>query len=143
MTHEDKGHYAGKHPGKPIDKTISIKITSLAENNNLPCAAAHKAARDLGVSPSDIGIQTDLMEYRISQCQLGLFGYSPEKKKIDPNIEVSKALFTALDKASSDGKISCSQCWEIADTLKIKRLDLGSACEKINLRIKPCQLGAF
>ena len=81
MTHEDKGHYASKHPGKPIDKTISIKITSLAENNNLPCAAAHKAARDLGVSPSDIGIQTDLMEYRISQCQLGLFGYSPEKKK--------------------------------------------------------------
>ena len=32
---------------------------------------------------------------------------------------------------------------DAAKKLKIKRLDMGSACEKKNIKIKPCQLGAF
>lgn len=143
MAHQDKGHYADKHPGKSIDEPISEKINLLADKDSLTCAAAHRIAKDLGVLSSDIGVQIDLMEYRISQCQLGLFGYSPEKKRIDPDIEVPQTLKDALDKASIEGTISCSQCWEIGDTLKIKRLDMGSACEKMGTRIKPCQLGAF
>ncbi len=143
MAHQDKGHYADKHPGKNIDESISKKISSLADNGSLTCATAHKIAKNLGILPQEIGVQTDLMEFRISQCQLGLFGYSPEKKKIDPEIEVSQTLKDALDRASVERRISCSQCWEIGDTLKIKRLDIGSACEKIGTRIKPCQLGAF
>ncbi len=143
MAHQDKGHYADKHPGKSIDEPISKKINSLADNGSLTCAAAHRIAKDLDILPSDIGVQIDLMEYRISQCQLGLFGYSPEKKKIDPEIEVSQTLKDALETASIERRISCSQCWEIGDTLKIKRLDMGSACEKMGTRIKPCQLGAF
>lgn len=143
MTHEDKGHYADKHQDKQIDENISKKINSLADNSNLTCAAAHRVAKDISVSPKDIGVQTDLMEYRISQCQLGLFGCSPEPKKINPDIEVSKNLIDALDKAAVDGRISCSQCWEIASTLKIKKLDTASACEKMKIKIKVCQLGAF
>jgi hypothetical protein len=143
MTHEDKGHYARKHQGKKIDDSISKKILTLAEDNNLTCAAAHRIAKDLDIQPSDIGIQIDLMEFRITKCQLGLFGYSPEPKKINPDIEISKNLAAALDKTIVDNKISCKLCWDIADSLKIKRLDLGSACEKKDFRIKPCQLGAF
>ncbi len=143
MAHEDKGHYANKHQGKSIDPIISKKINSLADDGNLTCSAAHKIGKDIGISASQIGVQTDLMEYRISQCQLGLFGYSPEKKRINPDIDISKDLMAALDKANIDGKISCSQCWEIAKALKITKLDLGSACEKKGIRIKPCQLGAF
>jgi hypothetical protein len=48
-----------------------------------------------------------------------------------------------LDITSIDGRISCLECWTIAKKLKIKRLDMGSACEKKNIKIKPCQLGAF
>lgn len=143
MAHQDKGHYADKHPGKKIDPTISKRINSLADDGNLSCSAAHKIAKAVGISASEIGVQTDLMEYRISQCQLGLFGYFPEKKRINPDIDISKDLMAALDKANIGGKISCNQCWEIAKALKIKKLDLGSACEKKGIRIKPCQLGAF
>jgi len=143
MTHEDKGHYANKHQGKNIDETISNKINLLVDNGNLSCAAAHRIARELNISPRDIGVQTDLLEYRISQCQLGLFGYSSGKKKIDPDIEVSQNLMDALNKAACDNRISCSQCWEIASAMKMKKLDIGSACEKKDVRIKPCQLGAF
>lgn len=143
MTHSDKGHYAAKQLGKKKDPMVSKKLSSLAENNHLTCAAAHRAAKDLNIQPADIGVQADLMEFSITQCQLGLFGYSPEKKNIDPDIEVSQDLDAALNKATHDDRISCIQCWEIADAMKLKRLDLGSACEKKGIRIKPCQLGAF
>ena len=143
MAHQDKGHYADKHQGKSIDPAISKRINSLADDGNLTCSAAHKIAKEVGISALEIGVQTDLMEFRISQCQLGLFGYFPEKKRINPDIEISKDLMAALDKANRDGKISCSKCWEISKALKIKKLDLGSACEKKGIRIKPCQLGAF
>lgn len=139
----DKGHYAAKHQGRQLDQTISKKISSLAENNHLTCAAAHRAAKELNIQPGEIGVQADLMEFSITQCQLGLFGYSPQKKNIDPDIEVSQDLDAALNEAAIDNRISCSRCWEIANAMKIKRLDLGSACEKKGIRIKPCQLGAF
>ncbi len=143
MTHEDRGHYAKKHQGKAIDENISKKILSLAENKNLTCAAAHRIAKDLDIPPGDIGIQTDLMEFRITKCQLGLFGYFPEPKKINPDIEISEDLTAALAKTINDNRISCRQCWEIAHSLKIKKVDLGSACEKKDIKIKFCQLGAF
>ena len=109
MAHKDKGHYANKHQGKSIDETISKRIDSLADNGNVSCAAAHRIAKDLEISPPDIGVQIDLMEYRISKCQLGLFGYSPEKKRIDPEIEISKDLQGQLDKANTQEPISCSK----------------------------------
>lgn len=126
-----------------IDETISKKINSLADNGNLACASAHRIAKDLGILPLEIGVQIDLMEYRICRCQIGLFGHFPETKKINPDIEVSKNLRDALDEAKADNKISCRLCWEIAANLKIKKLDVGSACERMDIKIKPCQLGAF
>ncbi|MCP3944491.1 MAG: hypothetical protein GY710_23840 [Desulfobacteraceae bacterium] len=148
MGNHNKRHYADKHQGKIIDDTIADKINLLADNNHLTCAAAHKIAKDLDLLPSEVGVQIDLMEYKIDQCQLGLFGYSPQKKKLNPDIEISKDLIDALNKTKFNGtnthdQISCTQCWQIANILKIKRLDLGSACEKQGIRIKPCQLGAF
>ena len=143
MAHEDKGHYAAKHKGRQINETIAAKIRALSEDNCIKCASAHQAAKKLNLSPSEIGVQTDLLEYRISDCQLGFFGYSDGQKRIDPNIEITTDLNELLDKKSKDGRISCLECWNIAKTLKIKKLDVGSACEQKNIRIKPCQLGAF
>ena len=145
MGHEDKGHYAAKHKDKPINETIAKKIRSLAKDDCLTCASAHQAGKSLNVSPSEIGIQTDLLEYRIEACQLGLFGYNDGDggKKIDPDIKITPQLSEQLDMANNDGRISCLDCWDIAKNLNVKRLDIGSACEKKNIRIKPCQLGAF
>ena len=143
MGHEDKGHYAQKHTGASLDPIISEKLKAAAEDGQITCSAAHRAANELGVSPLQIGIQTDLVEFRISKCQLGLFGYSTKKKKLDLELKISSQLHQALDDASEDGRISCTRCWEIAKTLKCSKLELGSACEIKSIRIKPCQLGAF
>ncbi len=143
MGHQDKGHFAAKHAGKQIDETITSKIRTIAKENSVTCSMAHKAALAVKKSPSEIGIQIDLLEYRISECQMGLFGYSDGEKKFDSNIEIAPELNEQLDKAAKDGRISCLECWDIAKDLKQKRVDVGSACEKKNIRIKPCQLGAF
>jgi len=143
MTHQDKGHYAKKHTGRQINETIAEKIRTLANDNCLMCASAHKIGKTLNIAPSEIGVQIDLLEYRIAECQLGLFGYSDGEKKINPDIEIEPALNEQLDRTSKDGRISCLECWTIAKNLKIKRIDVASACEKKNIRIKPCQLGAF
>lgn len=143
MGHEDKGHYSAKHKDVEINETIAEKLRSAADSANITCAFAHKLGQSLETSPSDIGVQIDLLEYRITECQLGLFGYTNGKKRLDAEIEIGTDLSGQLDKSNQEGEISCSECWNIAKRLKINRLDIGSACEKKNIRIKPCQLGAF
>jgi len=63
MGHQDKGHFAAKHEDKQINKTIAEKIRALSDNNCLSCASAHRAGKALNISPSEIGVQTDLLEY--------------------------------------------------------------------------------
>ncbi len=143
MTHSDKGHYANKHQGQKIDEKITSFIKSKAKNNEITCAAAHKAAEKLGISPGEIGIQTDLLEFRITMCQIGLFGYKGGEKQIDPDFDIPSDMGAAIDKANYDGRLSCFDCWNIAKDLKAKKIDVASACEKKEIRVKPCQLGAF
>jgi len=143
MGHQDKGHFAAKHQGKQIDQTIADKIKSLSTATDLSCASAHSISNSMNTEPSEIGIQIDLLEKRIMECQLGLFGYDDGKKKFDEDIQVSADLNSHLDRISDDGRVSCLQCWETASKFKMKRIDVGSACEKKEIRIKPCQLGAF
>jgi hypothetical protein len=143
MGHQDKGHFAAKHKGRQVDEAVAEQIRAMAKNGSISCAAAHKTSRTLDLPPLEIGVQVDLMELRISECQLGLFGYPGEKKRFDQDIVISDDLDKELETSVTDGRISCSDCWEIAARMKIARLDVGSACEKKNFRIKPCQLGAF
>ena len=142
MGHEDRGHYAAKHQGVDVDQNVAQALQKYQENGILTCASAHRVARDLGIDPSGIGVQADLQELRIAQCQMGLFGH-PKGKKLDPEIQVDEKLWNTLEAAADDGRISCAQCWAIAKEFKCAKLHVGSACEKLGLRIKPCQLGAF
>ncbi len=143
MGHQDKGHFAAKHRNCEVNEAVAQKIRSLAEKDCISCASAHQAAKALNLSPAEIGVQIDLQELRITDCQLGLFGYPDGLKRIDPKIVVSKEMNDEIDNAAYDGRISCFDCWALAARLKMKRLDMGSACEKKGVRIKPCQLGSF
>ncbi|HQP24568.1 MAG TPA: hypothetical protein PLP16_05335, partial [Smithellaceae bacterium] len=79
----------------------------------------------------------------IVQCQLGLFGFDRNQKRVPAAETVSPDLEAAIRKAMIDNRLSCQAAWEIADRLKIKRLDVCAACENLKIKIKPCQLGAF
>ena len=40
-------------------------------------------------------------------------------------------------------RLSCLSAWEIAEETGSTRMAISSACEKLKIKIKPCQLGAF
>lgn len=144
MTHKDKGHFSDKHEGETINKAYADKLAGLSSDGIITCAAAHKVAESLNVPPEQIGIQIDLLELRITRCQLGLFGYTTNSgKKLDAGVQINDDLETELKNSVTNGHISCKMCWDIAAAAKAKRLDIGSVCEKNQIRIKPCQLGTF
>ncbi len=118
-------------------------IAQQAANQKLGCAAAFEIAAELNVSPKAVGRALDQMDYRITHCQLGLFGHSPEKKIVIPEKNISPGLKAAIETAAKDGRLACLKAWEIAVALQISKITVSNACEGLGMRIKPCQLGAF
>lgn len=144
MSRNKNGGYAAKHPkGTELNSEIKSAIETKAADNGLTCAAAHGIAETLGVSPADVGVTLDLMDFRILKCQLGLFGYKPHKKIVAPAESVSNELKSALQGALVDNRLPCADCWAIADRMGIKRMAASAACEALKIKISPCQLGAF
>jgi len=77
--------FADKHgAGVRVNELIKEKIISQTKNNELACAKAFKIADELNVSAAEVGKTADLLEMRLAKCQLGLFGYKPEKKIVKP-----------------------------------------------------------
>ena len=109
----------------------------------MACAVAFKIAEELHAAPIDVGSALDLEEISIVKCQLGLFGYSPEKKIVRPAESVSEILQKEITAGLTDGRLPCAQAWAIAQKLHQSKLDVAAACEKLGIKIKPCQLGAF
>ena len=98
MTHEDAPKYSAKHPaGTPRDPAVADALGDKAVDGTITCADAFDVAADLKVSPSAIGKTADLLEYRITRCQLGLFGFSPHKKIVEPAKEASAEVREQLE----------------------------------------------
>jgi hypothetical protein len=129
----------------PIEDTSRIQkaISQQAINQKLGCVAAFEIASKLNVSPKTIGQVLDQMDFRITHCQLGLFGHSPGKKIVTPDKAVDLKLKTVLDAEVEDGRLSCLKAWDIAARLQLPKIAVSNACEGLGMRIKPCQLGAF
>ena len=143
MTHEDAGHYAAKHgagaqPAPEIVEAVKKKIT----DDRITCAAMHKIARDLGVPPAEVGVAADLMEARLTRCQMGLFGYA-QGRIVKPAGDVSPELESAIRDSLTDGRLTCLSAWEIAGRFGIAKMDVACACEALRMKISSCQLGAF
>ena len=144
MSHEDAGHYAAKHPeGTKADPEIKQKLQKKIVDEKISCAAAHAIAVELNVAPKKVGVAIDLMEARIQKCQMGLFGYQPEKCIVKPAVNPSSEVETAVNGHLVDGRIACKICWEIAEKLGKKKMDVSSVCESMRVKINKCQLGAF
>ena len=83
-----------------------------------------------------MGVTIDLLEVRINQCLLGLFGYSPKKRIVVPAEHISPELQQALEEAMDENGLSCAAAWELAEQRNMKRLDISSACEALKLKIE-------
>jgi hypothetical protein len=144
MTHENAGRYAAKHPeGAKPDPRVAEALKTKIKDGAVSCAAAHRIARALNLLPKEVGRTMDLMELKIVKCQMGLFGYTPEKKIVQPADTVSPELEAAITAEWKDGRLSCRTAWDIADRFGISRMEMASACEALAVKVSPCQIGAF
>jgi hypothetical protein len=130
-------------------EAVRTEIRSrLDEEGQLYCEAAHRIAEEVGVEPLAVGEQADGIGVRITRCQLGLFGYAPEKgmpgyrlvRKLDGPPEAAAA---AVRKAADQGKIPCLTLWRLGEQHGRTRLDMGNIAETLELKVTPCQLGFF
>jgi hypothetical protein len=144
MTHKEKGHYRQKHaPDRNPNPELANVLKKESSEKGVTCAAAHGVAESMSQSPAEVGFTMDFLEMPILKCQLGLFGYSPEKKIVKPAQTVTQTIEDAIRQRLVRGRLSCKDAWEIADTLGEKRMVVSAACEALHIKITPCQLGAF
>ncbi|MDD5723820.1 MAG: hypothetical protein PHY29_08810 [Syntrophales bacterium] len=144
MAHEDAGHYAAKHGAKTRPApAVEQALRAAIEENAIACASAHKIAQTLKVAPAEVGVAVDLMEARLTRCQMGLFGYTPEGRIVNPAGELSPELEGAIRESLVNGRLPCLSSWEIAKRLGLAKMDVARACEALKIKISSCQLGAF
>jgi len=126
-----------------MNQQIAAQIKESLTEGKLPCPAAFKLARRLEVSPEQVGEVADEFSIRISRCQLGLFGYWPEGKPLEPAPEVGRQLEVRIrDRVIEEG-LPCATAWDIASELTMKRIDVARAAESLGVRVTQCQLGCF
>jgi len=144
MTHGDKGNYKAKHSSASrLDQKIAQALEKKTADGKINCADASDIALELSVAMKEVGLAIDLMEIEINKCQLGLFGYSPQKMVVKPAEAVQADLEKSIRGALVNDRLPCSAAWRIAKTFGIPKMAVSSACEALKIKVKPCQLGAF
>lgn len=144
MTRPKDQKFADKHASNiQLNERIKDQIDRQAKNNELPCALAFKIADELNVSAAEVGKTADLLEIMLVKCQLGLFGYSPEKKIVKPQKAENQNLENTIRDSLVDGTLSCEKAWEISRSFNVHKMTVCAICEQLKIKIKPCQLGAF
>jgi hypothetical protein len=146
MTKKTGTTFAAKHgqdAERGVDAAVRDRLEKEAHEGTLSCAAAFKLAADLNRPPAEIGRAADLLDIRLVKCQLGLFGYAPEKRIVRPAAAVDPALEEAIRGDLQDGRLACRRAWALAKRFRLPRMAVSAACEALGIKIKPCQLGAF
>ncbi|PKN19840.1 MAG: hypothetical protein CVU71_05595 [Deltaproteobacteria bacterium HGW-Deltaproteobacteria-6] len=144
MTHVDKGKYFKKHPeGTKVAEDLKQEILKQTKDNNISCLAAEKISQNKNTPLGEIGVAIDMLNINIAQCQLGLFGFDGKQKRVPAAAAVASDLEAAIRGSLAGGRLPCIAAWDLADRFKIKRPDVCAACEKLRIKVKPCQLGAF
>jgi len=144
MTRKEGGSFAAKRPpGEKADPRIAEAVKAKTAGGEFTCRDAEKLTAALQVTMDKIGATLDLLEARIANCQLGLFGYAPESRIVKPAPAVSPELEGAIRQALVHDRLPCLAAWSIAAALGLPRMRVAEACEALKIKVKPCQLGAF
>jgi hypothetical protein len=144
MTRENESHYGKKHPaGTTPDARIANAVRSRASEGRLACTVAFQIAQELSVQSVEVGRTADLLEVRIIKCQLGLFGYDPPKRIVNPAPSVDPLLGKAIHAGLVNDRLPCATAFSLAERFSIPRMTVSSACETLGIRVTACQLGAF
>ena len=131
-----------RRDSKP-DSLITYEILKHSLNSELSCAAAFLIAKKCDVSPCKVGMIADLINCRLVKCQMGLFGYKPDKKIVIPVKTMEQNLKNTITDNLVDGKLACKIALDIVSCFKVSKMTVSGICEGMNIKINKCQLGAF
>jgi hypothetical protein len=144
MVLHNTNKFSKKHPQQEVvDPEIKNHIYQQSNDGKMSCAVAFEIAEEQNISPHKVGITIDLLDIRITKCQLGLFGYKPKKKLLKPSSLADPNIEDAISAALVNGRLSCSHAWAIATQFNVSKLIVSSTCEFLGIKINDCQLGAF
>jgi len=144
MTHEHKGHFSKKHsPDRKVRERVKAAVQTKVTDGATACAVAFEIAESLGAPPEEVGFTLDALEVKVTKCQLGLFGYSPDKRIVKPAQRVPPDLEKAIRGALVKDRLPCASAWALAEKRRLKKMEISSACEGLGIKIGPCQLGTF
>lgn len=144
MSAKKRNPYSTKHdPNLPPDPRIEKEIRKRSASREMSCALAFEIAEDLNVGPEEVGRTADVLDIPLVKCQLGLFGYKPEKKIVTAEDATIQALKDAVIGSSENSRLSCDKAWQIAVRFNMSKLAVGNACQASGVQIKTCRLGAF
>ena len=143
MSIEEKSIPEGFTPDEKIVAAINMRLNE----GLLSCADAFAIADNLDAPPITVGRTADALNVRLYRCQLGFFGYPGKQawKTIDvAKLPVPEGLEAAVRSATNkQGQLSCFKAWKLATEFKIPRLQVGYVADQLQIKITPCQLGAF
>ena len=144
MAHESETDFSKKHGSDvQLEPGIKAEILKRAKDEKIPCAVAFDIAKKLNESPRNVGIAVDLLNFRLTKCQLGLFGYASGKKIASDPDTVNDALRLEIEKGLENGRMPCKTAWAIAEKMNLRKMAVSNACEALGVKITSCQLGAF
>lgn len=124
------------------NKIIDI-LKNAANDNKISCARLFAISQKECIFPDLLGLAMNEAKIKICECQMGLFGCESGNKTVKPAEHVPENIEDLIFSYLVDGKLECQAAWDIAQDLKIKKIDVASACEKLKIKINKCQLGAF
>ncbi len=130
------------------DPAIAADIRPRLKDGMLSCTAAFDSASALAVAPAKVGRTADALRLRLTECQIGLFGFPGHAKGWAAAGVAGLAVPTGLEQAlrsalGPDGAISCLAIWRAAEAHGVSRMQAGYVADRLGLCIRHCQLGAF
>jgi len=136
------------NPDFTVDERIAAAVRGRLEQGLLPCASAIALAGELGCEPIALGANADALRIPITACQIGLFGYPGHAKGWEGAGVAAQplpaGLETALLAARNDrGELTCLSIWGAAERAGCSRMQAGYVADRLGIKIRGCQLGAF
>lgn len=122
---------------------ITAFLKETAVDNKITCAQAFAISQKQCIFPDLLGVAMNEAKIKICECQMGLFGCGSGNKTVKAAETVSDEMEDLIFTYLEDEKLGCLDAWGIAAELKVKKIDVASACEKMKIKINKCQLGAF
>jgi hypothetical protein len=136
--------FSKKHsPAKKMNEELAKAVKARAQEGEIPCAVAFSIAEEMNIPPAEVGFTLDVLGIKVVKCQLGLFGYKPDKRIVKPAEKVSPDREKAIRDSLANGRLPCATAWQLAEQFGLRKMQVSSACESLGIKISACQLGSF